>query len=309
VTATVVVATGFGGPEVLRLVEEPVPQPGPGEVLVEVRAAGINPVDWKRYSGARGADPSQLPMRLGSEAAGVVAAAGEGAGGVGDEVIAFRIDGAYATHVVVPAAAIVPRPAALSWEQAGGLMLAGVTAVHALVATGVGAGDTLLLHAAAGGVGLMALQVAVARGARVIGTASEARHDELRALGAEPVTYGPGLARRVRALAPDGVDAAIDAVGTDEAIDVSLELVGDRSRIATIAAFGRAAEEGIKPLGGAPGADSGTEIRDAARLQLVELAQEGKLTVPVRAYALAEVAAAHRASREGHTFGKLVLVP
>lgn len=307
--ATVVVATGFGGPEVLELVEQPVPEPGPGEVLLEVRAAGVNPVDWKRYSGARGADPSQLPMRLGFEAAGVVVAAGEGAGGVGGEVIAFRIDGGYATHVVVPAAALVPRPDALSWEQAGGLMLAGATAVHALVATGVGAGNTVLLHAAAGGVGVMAVQVAVARGVRVIGTASEARHDELRALGAEPVTYGPGLADRVRALAPDGVDAAIDAVGTDEAVDVSVELVPDRARIATIAAYQKAAETGIKLLGGGPGGDPGTEIRDAARLELVNLASEGKLTVPTKSFALAEVAAAHEASRAGHTFGKLVLVP
>jgi NADPH:quinone reductase len=307
--ADLVVAAAFGGPEVLALVEEPVPDPGPGEVVLEVRAAGVNPVDWKRYSGAMGADPAQLPMRLGAEAAGVVAAAGEGAGGVGDEVIAFRIDGAYATHVVVPVAAVVPRPEALSWEQAGGLMLAGVTAVHALVATGVGEGDTLLLHAAAGGVGLMAVQVAVARGARVIGTASEAHHDALRALGAEPVTYGPGLAERVRVLAPQGADAAIDAVGTDEAIDVSLELVRDRARIATIVAYGRAKEAGIKLLGGAPGGDPGLEIRAAARFELVRLASERKLTVPTKSFPLAEVAAAHEASRAGHGFGKLVLVP
>jgi NADPH2:quinone reductase len=298
----VVVATAYGGPEVLDVVEEPMGAPGPGEVLLEVRAAGVNPVDWKRYSGMMGADPSQLPMRLGSEAAGVVADSGR-------EVIAFRIAGAYATHVVVPETALVDKPAALSWEVAGGLMLAGVTAIHALEATGVGEGDTLLLHAAAGGVGLIALQVARERGARVVGTASEAHHDDLRALGCEPVAYGPGLEDRVRALAPDGVDAAIDAVGTDEAIDVSLAVVPDRDRIATIAAFGRAAQEGIKLLGGGPGGDPGAEIRDRARFVLVRLAGEGRLSVPTHAYRLAEVAAAHEASRAGHVYGKLVLVP
>jgi NADPH:quinone reductase-like Zn-dependent oxidoreductase len=299
-TATVVVAEAYGGPEVLALREAPVPEPGPGEVLLEVRAAGVNPVDWKRYSGAFGTDPAELPMRLGFEAAGVAN---------GREVIAFRIAGAYATHVAVPESALVPKPAALSWEQAGGLMLTGATAVHCVLATGVGERDTLLLHAASGGVGLMAVQVARARGARVIGTASERHHERLRALGAEPVAYGPGLADRVRELAPDGVDAAIDAVGTDEAIDVSLALVPNRSRIATIAAFGRAGEAGIRALGGGPGADPGTEIRDAARFELVELAEQGKLTVDARAFPLAEVAAAHEAGIAGRAGGKLVLVP
>jgi NADPH:quinone reductase len=298
-SARVVVAEAYGGPEVLALVDAPIPEPGPGEALLEVRAAGVNPVDWKRYSGAFGTDPAQLPMRLGSEAAGVVD---------GREVIAFRIDGAYATHVVVPEAALVDKPPEMSFEAAGGLMLAGATAVHALTATGVGEGDTLLLHAAAGGVGLMAVQIARARGVRVIGTASERRHEQLRALGAEPVAYGPGLADRVRELAPDGVDAAIDAVGTDEAVDVSLELVPNRSRVATIAAFGRAQAEGFKSLGGGPGADPGTEIRDAARYELVERVRRGQLTVPVQTYPLADVAAAHAASRAGHGFGKLVLV-
>jgi NADPH:quinone reductase len=300
VNARVVVARAYGGPEVLELVEAPVAEPGPGEALLEVRAAGVNPVDWKRYSGAFGTDPSALPMRLGFEAAGVVD---------GREVIAFRIEGAYATHVVVPEATLVDKPPEMAWEAAGGLMLTGATAVHALTATGVGEGDTLLLHAAAGGVGLMAVQIARARGARVIGTASERRHEQLRALGAEPVAYGPGLADRVRELAPDGVDAAVDAVGTDEAVDVSLELVPNRSRIATLAAFGRAQAEGFKALGGGPGADPGTEIRDNARFELVELVRRGQLSVPVQPYALADVAAAHEASRAGHGFGKLVLVP
>ncbi|HEY3759676.1 MAG TPA: NADP-dependent oxidoreductase [Solirubrobacteraceae bacterium] len=312
--ARVVVATAFGGPEVLSLVDEPLDGPGGGEVRLAIRAAGINPIDWKRYSASAGAS-GELPMRLGFEAAGVVTEVGGEAVGpagpiaVGDEVIAFRVDGAYADELVVPAETVVPKPSAMSWDQAGGLMLAGATAIHALTASGVGAGDTVLVHAAAGGVGLMVVQIARARGARVIGTASPRNHDYLRELGVEPTIYGEGLADRVRALAPDGVDVAIDCIGSDEALDVSLELVADRDRIASIAAFARGAQAGIKLLGGGPGADSGTEIREAARLQLTELVEQGKLAVKVRAFALDDVAAAHREGQAGHVTGKLVLVP
>jgi len=312
--ARIVVATAFGGPEVLSVVEEDVEAPGAGELRIAVRAAGINPVDWKRYSGTMGTDV-ELPMRLGFEAAGVVTEVGSEAVGpagpvaVGDEVIAFRIVGAYADELVVPASAVVPKPVGMSWEAAGGLMLAGATAVHALSATGVSAGETVLVHAAAGGVGLMAVQVAVARGARVIATASEGHHERLRELGAEPTTYGEGLADRVRALAPDGIDAAIDCIGTDEAVDVSLELVADRDRIASIAAFARGAEAGIRMLGGGPGADPGTELRDAARLQLTALVEQGRLTVDARPFGLDDVTDAHREGQAGHVTGKLVLVP
>jgi NADPH2:quinone reductase len=313
--AHVVVATAFGGPEVLSVVEQAVDAPGVGEVCLAVRAAGINPVDWKLYSGLMGADAGSLPMRLGFEVAGVVTEVGSDAVGpagpvaVGDEVIAYRVDGGYADELVIPASAVVPKPAAMSWEAAGGLMLAGATAIHALAATDVGAGETVLVHAAAGGVGLMVVQVAVARGARVIGTASERNHEYLRELGAEPTSYGDGLADRVRALAPDGVDAAIDCIGTDEAVDVSLELVADRERIVSIAAFPRGAEVGIKMIGGGPGADAGTELRNAARLQLTALVEQGKLGIRVRSFALDDVAAAHREGQAGHVTGKLVLVP
>lgn len=310
-----VVATAFGGPEVLALAEVELASPAPDEISVDIRAAGVNPVDAKLYSGMMGT-AMPLPMRLGMEAAGVVTAAGAAAVGprgpisVGDEVIVYRVAGAYADQLVVPASAAVPKPAAMSWEAAAGLMLAGSTAVHALTVTGVDASTTLLVHGAAGGVGLMAVQVALGRGARVIGTASPARHDVLRALGVEPVAYGPGLADRVRALAPNGIDAAIDTVGTDEAIDVSLELVPDRARIVTIAGFARGLQEGIKAIGGVPGADPGTDIRMNARLELVDLVAAGGLAVTVAAaYPLAEAAAAHRAILSGHTSGKIVLVP
>ena len=185
-----------------------------------------------------------------------------------------------------------------------------MTAFHLLEATQVGEGDTVLVHGAAGGVGRMTAQLAVGRGATVIGTAAASRHDELRELGIVPVTYGDGLADRVRAAAPDGVDVALDTVGTDEAVDVSLELVADRGRIATVAAFGRAGEAGILLLGNGPGADPGTELRQAARLTLTDLAEKGELDVAVAAsFPLSDAASAHRLVGEGHAGGKVVLVP
>lgn len=315
-TTTAVVATAFGGPEVLAVIDTPIGPPGPGEVRLEVRAAGTNPVDYKMYSGQFNRDPAQLPMRLGREAAGVVVAVGASAVGpagslqVGDEVIAYPIDGAYAAEVVVPASAVVPKPSTLSFEQAGGLLLTGSTAVHAVTVIRVGAGDCVVIHGGAGGVGLMAVQLAVAAGARVIATAGESGHAYLRELGAEPVAYGEGLLERIRRLAPDGADAAIDTVGTDEAIDTSVALVPERDRIVTIAAFKRGLELGLKVIGGGPGAVPGTEIRSAARLQLVGEAEAGKLSVLVAAsYPLTDVTAAHRALASGHTHGKIVLVP
>jgi NADPH:quinone reductase-like Zn-dependent oxidoreductase len=310
-----VVATGFGGPENLALIDVEVPAPGPGEVAVSVLACGVNPIDLKLYGGQRGADPSALPMRLGFEAAGVVTAVGPDADGpegpiaVGDEVIAFRISGAYAGDVVVPASAVVQKPAALDWPQAGGLMLTGSTAVHLLTATGVAADDVVLIHGASGGVGLMAVQLAVLRGARVIATASEHRHGLLEELGAEPVVYGDGLIERVQELAPDGVDAALDPVGTDEALETSLALVPEKQRIATIANYG-ATSAGIQLLGGGPGADPGDEVRANARTELTRLAGTGALTVHLGAtYPLAEVADAHRLLAEGKANGKVILLP
>lgn len=312
----VVIAAAYGGPEVLKLIDEPAVPPGPGEARIEVRAAGVNPIDHKVYSGMFGTDPAQLPIRLGSEAAGVVTSVGAGATGpagpvnAGDEVIAYPASGAYAAGLTVPATALVPKPATLDWAQASGLMLTGATAWHTLAATGVGDGDTVLVNGASGGVGLMAVQLAAGRGATVVATASPARHDLLREFGAVPVAYGPGLTERVRAAAPGGVDAALDLIGTDEAMDTSLAVVADRARIATIAGFARGQKEGVKVLGGGPGADPGTEIRDAARLDLARLAGAGKLRVVVsRTFPLADVAEAHRALATGHAAGKIALIP
>ena len=312
----VVVATAFGGPEVLSVVDRPSPEPAAGEARVAVRAAAVNPIDYKLYSGAWGRDPNVLPRRLGAEAAGVVTAVGEGARGpagdlaVGDEVIVYPASGGYAQEIIAPGDALVPKPTGMPWAQAAGLLLTGVTAVHALETVQLEAGETVLIHGGAGGVGLMAVQLAALRGATVLATASPRNHDLLHGFGAVPISYGPGLADRVRQAAPGGVAAALDLVGTDEAVDVSLELVADRNRIVTIAAFGRFQEAGIRAIGGGTGADPGTELRAAARLQLTELWAQGKLRVVVdRTYPLDEVADAHREIKAGHATGKIVLVP
>jgi NADPH:quinone reductase len=311
-----VIAAGYGGAEVLKLIDEPAREPGPGEARIKVRAAALNPIDYKVYSGQFGTDPAQLPIRLGMEAAGVVTAAGSGAAGpagpvtAGDEVIAYRVSGAYAAELMVPAGSLVPKPAALDWAQASGLMVAGTTAWHALAATGVRDGDTVLVHGGSGGVGLMAVQLAVLRGATVVATASPPKHDLLREFGAVPVAYGRGLADRVRAAVPGGIDATLDLVGTDEAMDASLELVADRARIATIVGFARGQREGVKLLGGVPGADPGTGIRQAARLELTRLAGENRLRVVVsQTFPLAHAADAHRALMTGHAIGKTALIP
>lgn len=307
-----VVATGYGGAEVLELVDVPDAAPGAGEVVVEVRAAAANPADLKSYSGAFGTDPANLPLRLGYEVSGVVAEVGADVDHVrvGDEVVAFRVAGGYADRVVARATDVFAKPTALTFAEASGLLLVGATATHLLHATGVAAGETVVVHGAAGAVGSAAVQLLVERGARVIGTASPARHDALRALGAEPVSYGTGLAGRIRELAPDGVDAALDTVGTDEAVDVSVELVADRQRIASVAAFARGPGLGIRLLGGGPGADPGTAVRDAARADLIEAAAAGRFRVEVdRTFALTDVRAAHEHLATGHARGKVVLLP
>lgn len=315
----VMVATGFGGPEVLDRVAEQLPAPGSGDVSIRVRAIGVNPIDYKLYSGAMGADPASLPLHLGQELSGVVTAVGDDAASpaaplaVGQEVIAYRRGkpGAYATEVTWPAAVVVPKPDGLASEQAAGLLLVGTTAVHALSATGAGSGDVVLVHGVSGSVGLLAAQLAAHRGARVIGTASESHHDDLRGHGVVPVTYGPGLADRVRALAPAGVDVAIDTVGTDEAIDVSLELVADKARIATVVAIARGNEAGIHTLGAAPGAsDAGTDVRNQARSSLITMAADGSLHLPIAAsFPLSQAADAHRLLADGHAGGKVILQP
>ena len=298
-----VVYEQYGAPEVLHVADVPAPHAGPGQVRIAVRAAGVNPVDFKQRSGAlREFMPAKLPVIDGREAAGVVDEVGEGAdAAVGEEIFGFAVGGAAAEHAVLDDFA--PKPAAASWEVAAGLPVAAETSARAFgVLGGLGAGQTIVINGAAGGVGAVAVQLAVGRGARVIGTASERNHDFLRSLGAEPTTYGAGLAERVRALAPDGVDLALDTAGRGAIPDL-IELTGDPARVATIADFG-AAELGVKVTGGAvqralDGLAEASALIDAGRLQ-----------VPIAGtFAFADAADAHRLSEEGHVRGKLVLVP
>ena len=305
------VATGPGGLDAFSFELYDVRPPGPGEVTITVRAAGMNPADIKHVN--RG-DAADFPKAIGYEVAGVVSVVGadttiaSGPVAVGDEVLAFRIGGGWATEVTVAARDVFAKPAALSFGEAANLLLAGCTASEMLHVTGVGAGDTLLVHGASGAVGVSLLQQAALLGARVVGTASEGSSGVVTRYGGVPVTYGDGLEQRVRDAAPEGVAAALDCVGTDEAVDVSLALVADRGRIVTIAAPARAQTEGFTTIGGAMPASQA--YRDSVRAELVRLAGEGRLLVPVaRTFPLADARAAAEILLSQHAGGKLVLEP
>jgi NADPH:quinone reductase-like Zn-dependent oxidoreductase len=276
---------------------------------VSVKAVGVNPVDLKILSGARGRAP-ELPWQPGFEAAGVLKSVGAEvtAWRPGDEVIVFRAAGTYGSVLVVPEGALTAKPPALSWEQAAGLLLAGATAVHALEATRVASGDLVLAHGAAGSVGQLLVQLARRRGASVIGTALPRNHTLLRALGATPVEYGDGLIERVRPVGAPTV--AVDLVGTDEAFEVSLALVADRTRVVTIVNAPRFLAAGARAIGGGPGADPGTAIRDAARGELASLAGAGHIAVRVaKTFPLDRAADALRFVGDGHADGKVILLP
>lgn len=314
--AHAIVYRSNGGPEVLEFVEIPDATPGEDQVVVAVRAAGVNPIDGKLRSGMRPAPTDGSARRIGSDAAGVVTAVGEGVEGVsvGDEVIVVSAAGAYATEIVAKVGPkLLRKPAELDWTHAAALGIPTGTAYQSVTSLGVTAGDTLLLHGGAGAVGQAAIQFAVRAGARVIATASERNHDRLTALGATPVAYGAGLADRVRALAPDGVTVALDAAGSDEAIAVSLELVADRDRIATIVRGGEAAGWGIRAWSGGspvPLTDEEQALRLAGVVLAAGLAAEGGFDIEIAGtYPLAEAADAHRESDAGHVRGKLVLLP
>lgn len=296
----------YGGPEVLTLAERPDPKVAPGEVLIRVKAAGVNPVDWKLGAGYLDAMmETQFPITPGWDVSGVVEAVGLDVYDyeVGDEVIGYvRKDwvqnGTYAELVAANVRLIARKPAALDWTEAAGLPLAGLTAYQCLERVRVGEGETVLVHAAAGGVGAFATQLAVLRGARVIGTASERNHDFLRELGAEPVSYGDGLVERVRSLVPNGVDAVVDCVG-GESIDASREVLSDFSRLVSVV-DPRAEELGGATMWVRPNAADLTE--------LARLADAGELRVFVdRVLPLEQAAEAWRLSMEGRTRGKIVL--
>ncbi|OME90988.1 MULTISPECIES: NADP-dependent oxidoreductase [Paenibacillus] len=293
----------IGPPDVLRVLEFEDPQAGNGQIRVKVKAAGVQPADCG-IRGSGWAPPGvtlRMPQILGNEFAGTIDQVGEGVTSfeVGEDVIGWSLLACYAEYVVVSTDQVVRKPDSMPWEEAGVLTASGQTAHTALGTLGVGHGDTVLIHAAAGGVGSFAVQIARARGARVIGTASERNHDYLRSLGAVPVVYGPGLVDRVKAAAPEGVSAALDAAG-EEALRASVELVGDRSRIGTIVAFDQVEELGVCAI---------RSQRSKDRLaELVQLYEQGKLKIHVsRTFSLSEAAEAHRAVESGHVRGKVVL--
>ncbi|ADI11392.1 Zn-binding oxidoreductase [Streptomyces bingchenggensis BCW-1] len=293
----------YGGPEVLRLKEMAEPHPGPGQVRLKVVAAAVNPLDYKiRRGWMPQMGPAEFPAIPGQEASGIVDEVGPGVTGlsVGDEVLGWTDTGAYAAYAL--ATVVAPKPADLDWESAAALPVAAETSARVLDLLQLTDGETLLLHGAAGVVGGVGVQLAVARGATVIGTASPANHDYLRSLGAIPVAYGEGLADRVRAVAPRGVDAVYDAAGQGD-LPVSIELRGGTTdRIVTIADI-QAADLGVTFSGG--GDRSAEALADHARL-----AAAGRLRVLIaQSYPLADAAKAHEQSETGHTRGKLILRP
>ncbi|MCC4906723.1 NADP-dependent oxidoreductase [Microbacterium sp. cx-59] len=309
-----IVYSEHGGPDVLRLIELDTPAPGPGQVAVRVEAAGVNPIDGKLRSGLRGPGPMTAPRRIGNDGAGVITAVGEGVDGFrpGDEVVLFGASGVYATDVVVTVSAVQPRPPQVSAAQGAALGIPVGTAYQSLRSLAVGPGDTVLVHAGSGAVGQAAIQLAALWGATVIATASPARFDRLRELGAVPVAYGDGLEERVRAAAPQGVTVALDAAGTDEAIQTSLAVVADPTRIATIVRGPDAAGFGIRAFsGGSP--EPLTDQQQAWRAEAVPvvlaLMAAGRFTVELGPeFALADAVEAHRVLASGAN-GKITLVP
>ncbi|TCC56475.1 NADP-dependent oxidoreductase [Kribbella pittospori] len=297
-----VVFEEFGGPEVLRVRDVAEPHAGPGQVRVRVRAAGVNPLDYKVRSGwAKDFMEVTFPAIPGLEVAGVVDEAGDGFA-IGDEVVGWSSTGSYAEHAVV--ANVARKPADVSWEQAVGVPIAGQTAQGVLDELGVKAGETLLLHGAAGAVGSVAVQLAEAAGVTVIGTASLGNHDFLRSLGAIPIEYGDGLLDRVRAVAPDGIDAVFDCAGLG-GLQESIELRGSTDRIVTIADFA-AGQLGVTVWMGS------TATPEAARAVLADQLQavaDGTLTVRIaETFALADAAKAQELSESGHAPGKVVVL-
>jgi NADPH:quinone reductase-like Zn-dependent oxidoreductase len=298
----------YGDIDVLQIAEVEVPLAASGEVVVAVKAAGTNPGEAAIRTGAAKARfPATFPSGQGSDFAGIVTEVGTGIEGitVGQEVLGWSEKrSSHADYVAVPAAQVIPKPAELSWEVAGSMYVVGVTAIAAVAAVGAGPGDTVAVSAAAGGVGSITVQLLKVRGADVIGIASQPNHEWLRSVGVTPVEYGDGLAARVRAAAPDGVDAFIDTFSADY-VDLALELGVAKDRINTIIAFDAAARLGVK----AEGSQSPTDVA-AALTEIADIVASGQITMPIAAsYPLTDVQAAYTELEKRHTRGKIVLIP
>jgi NADPH:quinone reductase-like Zn-dependent oxidoreductase len=297
----------YGDIDVLNVVEVPDPVAGPGEVLVRVKAAGISPGETMIRKGyLHELWPATFPSGQGSELAGVVEQVGEGVDdwNAGDEVIGFTDNRAsQAELVVVPATNLVRRPAAVSWDAAGALFAVGSTGWAAVRAVGVSSGDVVVISGAAGGVGTVAVQLARNAGATVIGLASEPHHDWLRDHGAIPVTYGDGVAERIREAADGRVDAMIDTFGSGY-VDLAVELGIAPERINTLIDYQAAGRVGAKTEGSSVGATA------AVLAELVQLIEDGMLEIPIAdTYPLDQVRAAYTELEKRHTLGKIVLHP
>lgn len=292
----------YGPPEVLRLSEVATPEPGPGQVRIRVRAASVNPLDIKIRSGLMaGAVPARFPVIPGLDAAGVVDAVGGGAdAAVGDEVLGAAVGGGYGEYALLDRP--VAKPEAVSWEVAASLVTVGQTAFRVLGQLGVQAGQTLLIHGAGGSVGTIAVQLAVARGITVIGTAGKHDIERITALGATAVPYGDGWAQRVQAAAPQGINFVFDASGAGVLAD-SVALTGDSAHVITIADMS-AAQHDVRFSAGSPGQ------AEESLPELVRLAAAGDLVLPVwRTYPLDQAATAHADIEARRNQGKVVLLP
>jgi NADPH:quinone reductase len=297
----------YGDRNVLTVVDIPMPEPAAGEVLVAVRAAGINPGEAALRSGAmREVYPLAFPSGEGSDLAGVVAALGDGVSDfqVGDEVLGFSwTRSSHASHTVVPAEQLIAKPAGLSWEVAGALYVVACTAWAAVNAVDPKAGETVAVAAAAGGVGTIVVQMLALRGARILGIASPANADWLTAHGATPIAYGDGLAERLTAAAPDGIDAFIDLFGP-QYLQLAVDLGIPRDRIETIISFQLAGELGTKSAGSAD--SSNREVLS----EMTGLVASGQIEIPIAAtYPLDRVHDAFAELEPRHTRGKIVLIP
>jgi NADPH:quinone reductase-like Zn-dependent oxidoreductase len=292
----------YGGPEVLEWAEAPEPHAGPGEIRIAVRAASVNPIDWKAFTGSlSGGRPMTGVGYLGSDAAGVVDEVGEGVTGVtvGAEVLG-RGRNTQAQYAVLDSWAA--KPPSVDWAVAAAAGVAGETSERGLRLLGVQAGDTVFVDGGAGGVGAVAVQMAVARGARVIASASEANHDYLREIGATPVLYGDGVADRVRAAAGGPVDAVFDVAGQTPP-EVLVGLTSEPSQVLSIANFA-AGEAGARVSGGGDDSQPMTALAHVA-----ELLAQNKLVIKVQTFPFDRAAEAERISLAGHVRGKIVLVP
>ena len=313
--ARAIVYTEIGSPAVLHLIEIPDPVAARGEVVVRIEAAGANPIDAKLRGGKRPSPPITEPRPVGFDGAGVVEVLGEGVDdfAVGDRVAIRDGHGTYASALAISTEKLAKLPDSVTTAEGAGIGIPAGTAYQALRSLEVTDGDVLLVHGGSGAVGQAAVQFAVAWGATVIATASSARHDQLRELGALPVAYGDGLLDRVREAAPSAVTVVLDCAGTDEAIETSLALVADRDRIATIVRGPDAASFGIRAFSGGspvPLTDQELAWRAEALPETIALLDTGDFTIELGPQLpLAEAARAHELMESGAASGKIILVP